>query len=134
MTKHGALLAGALLALLGAGACNSITGSEGTEYVVRIYGFAAPDSQSADSTLHLRVNGYVGPNGCYMFRRFDTTRTPSRLEVTAIGIQKDTETNCPEGVVLLNEPLDVEPPFQSPFELVGHLPSGGVVVDTVYIR
>lgn len=133
MTRHGALLAGVLL-MLAAGACNSITGSEGTEFVIRIYGFAAPDSQAADSTLHVQVNGYVGPTGCYTFRRFETQRTMARLEVTAIGLHKDTETQCPEGVVLLNEPLDVEPPFSEPFELVGHLPDGSVVVDTVHIR
>ncbi len=127
-------IAAGLLSLLALGACGSITGSEGEEYIIRIYNFTAPDTHPADAVLRVQVNGYIGPTSCYKFKRFETERTEAALHVTAIGIRKDVETSCEEGIRLLNDTVSTDPPFGTPFELVGHQPGGGVVVDTVHIR
>ncbi|MFP4227496.1 MAG: hypothetical protein ACLFTE_01560 [Salinivenus sp.] len=71
----------------------------------------APDRIAPSDTLHLRLRGTVGPNGCYSLVRVERERTPTEVTLRPVVRHSDQDV-CTMAVVPLNEVVAVPPPFQ----------------------
>jgi len=57
---------------------------------------------SVDDTLKIKFYGFVGPNGCHKFSRFEEQKNNNVLELTVWGSKPNFQTACPEVLVYLD--------------------------------
>ena len=114
------------------GACIGF-GPDVEPYIIELDSIMAPATHPADATMTVEVHGLTGPTGCYRLDRFERSRTPARLQLTAWGTV-DRDAICTQALVPLEETITAEPPFTDPFRIVGLQPDGDSVTTTVEIR
>ena len=114
-------LAAAALSILGA--CqNNIFGVRGQTFVIQVDSISGPTAVSGNAAFSLGFWGTIGPNGCYSFKEFKTTRSGSTLDITLYGRSIDgAGYACPQSVARLSGvEYTVSPPVTDPFTVVVH--------------
>ena len=118
--------------------CDCLVGSEDgcepTYFQVAVDSLTyEPNSPAAGDTLFVRFWGYIGPNTCERFWRFETVRDSHRLEVEAWG-QNTCERVCGHLLQYLQyEWLEVSPLYSGPFVIVVRQPDGSELADTLLV-
>ena len=71
-----------------------------------------PARIAATDTLAVRLQGTVGPNGCYSFNRMAIERSPRQVRLVPL-VQQTTGSDaaCTTALVPLDETVRVDPPF-----------------------
>ena len=70
----------------------------------------APTHIAPTDTLHIRLRGMVGPNGCYSLVRVEEERTPERVVLRPI-VRHSGDGMCTMAIVSLDETITLAPPF-----------------------
>jgi hypothetical protein len=70
----------------------------------------APSRIGTTDTLSVRLQGTVGPNGCYSFNRMAVERAPRQIRLVPL-VSRATQGGCTMAVVPLDETVRVDPPF-----------------------
>jgi len=72
----------------------------------------APSRIGTTDTLSVRLQGTVGPNGCYSFNRMATERSPRQVRLVPL-VQRASRSDaaCTMALVPLDETVRVDPPF-----------------------
>lgn len=71
----------------------------------------APARLAPTDTLRLRLQGMVGPNGCYSLVRIEEERSPGRVVLRPI-VRHSGQDMCTMAIVSLDETVTLEPPFR----------------------
>lgn len=126
-------LALALGALAYTAACQNITSVRGQTFVIQVDSVSGPTAVSGGAKFSIYFWGTVGPNGCYSFKEFKTTRTSSALDVTLYGRNIDgAGYACPQSVTRLSGlPFEVTPPVSDPFIVTVHQADNSVLTRTI---
>jgi hypothetical protein len=112
------VLAGTV-ALSGGGAgCSMLTNTGSDDertvefLVAEVDSLHVPARIAPTDTLTVRLQGTVGPDGCYSFDRFDTERSADRLTVLPV-VKRRTgeEVGCTQAIVPLDRTVEAAPPF-----------------------
>jgi hypothetical protein len=89
---------------------------------------------SVDDTLKIKFYGFIGPDGCHKFSRFEEHKNNNVLELTVWGSKPDFQTACPEVLVY----LDGEE-YKTVLNQIGiyHIkinqPDNSILLDSVYV-
>lgn len=102
-------------------------------YIIHLDSIVAPGTHPADSAMTVSFYGTVGPDGCHRLDRYELEKTPSRLDVTVWGVEREGAV-CTQAIVPLADSISIPAPFTDPFTIVGHQPSGSERTATVEIR
>lgn len=127
------LAAGAVLA---AASCADLGGGDagGRAYIITVDSIQAPSEVLLGDTLVIRFWGEIGPDGCHMFDRFETSFGPEGLDVTVWGWNSGGPA-CPAIYVFMDgTPLGVVPPGRGLLEIRVRRPDGTALRDTVLVR
>jgi len=85
-------------------------------------------------TLQLRLYGFVGPNGCYSFSKFESSQTNSNLDLTVWGKYTPADVCATVIIEMRGTKYPVVPVSKGTFEIVIHQPDGTTLKDTIIVQ
>ncbi|MGB5529519.1 MAG: hypothetical protein WBQ32_06075 [Ignavibacteriaceae bacterium] len=83
-------------------ACSTEPEYDYTYFKIMVDSLSHPDTISVNDTLKIKFYGFVGPDGCHEFSRFEEHKISYDLELTVWGSEPSFQTQCPEVLVYLN--------------------------------
>lgn len=80
--------------------------------IAEVDSIEAPPRIGTTDTLAVRLQGTVGPNGCYSFNRMAIERSPRQVRLVPL-VQRASrgDAACTMAVVPLDETVQLDPPF-----------------------
>jgi hypothetical protein len=75
--------------------------SLGSEYTIQIDSIKHADTITVGETLEIKFYGLVGETNCYSFYKFNINFDQDKINVTAIGLNSESE-DCKDGNVILD--------------------------------
>ncbi len=128
--------AGILLIALFFGSCRQDTYDlpKYTEFVMQIDSIQMPSTLKLGQSLKIKFYGTIGPDGCYVFSRFDPKAEGKTITVTAYG-KHEEKSVCPDVISRLEGAL-LEVNLLDTGRYVVHVsqPSPPDIYDTVTVR
>ena len=82
--------------------CSTEPENDYTYFKIMVDSLSYPDTISVNDTLKIKFYGFVGPDGCHKFSRFEEQKISNVLELTVWGSKPNFQTACPEVLVYLN--------------------------------
>lgn len=80
--------------------------------IAEVDSIEAPARIGTTDTLAVRLQGTVGPNGCYSFNRMATERSPGQVRlVPLVNRTARGDAMCTMAIVPLDETVRLDPPF-----------------------
>ncbi|MCW9708031.1 hypothetical protein [Fodinibius salsisoli] len=121
--------------VIGAG-CSVINGdTQSSTFTIKVDSINVPSEVASDDTLTVRPFGTVGPNGCYSFERFESSRTSSSLDLKLVGeLTEGDDIGCFDAIVQLDTVFKVPPPLEGSFEINIQQPDESVLSRTVEVK
>jgi hypothetical protein len=130
-----AVLATALVGVLGA--CSEGTHPEffAQRYVIEVDSLAVPGALAAGDTIEALFWGYVGPNSCHVFEGFEEELSENRIDLRLwTKYFRRTGYGCREELVYLEgESYTIGPLPAGAFTLVVHQPDGTAIEQVVTV-
>jgi hypothetical protein len=115
--------------------CSTEPENEYTYFKIMVDSLSHADTISVSDTLKIKFYGFVGPDGCHEFSRFEVHKKTNELELTVWGSKPNFQTACPEVLVY----LDGEE-YKTVFNQIGiyHIkinqPDNSILLDSVYVQ
>ena len=116
-------------------ACSTEPENDYTYFKITIDSLSHPDTIFVSDTLKIKFYGFVGPDGCHKFSRFEEQKTSNVLELTVWGSKPNFQTACPEVLVYL-----AGEEYKTVFNQAGlyHIkinqPDNSFLIDSVYVQ
>lgn len=113
---------------------------QSTNYLVEVERIEAPDTVASDESFSIRLLGEIGPDGCHSLQEVATASDSDSMAIEVVGLQEvDSNESCSDGVVELDETVEVEPPLEDPFVITVFQPTDtsaepNTLVDTVRVQ
>ena len=82
--------------------CSTEPENDYTYFKIMVDSISHPNTISVSDTLKIKFYGFVGPDGCHKFSRFEEQKISNVLELTVWGSKPNFQTACPEVLVYLN--------------------------------
>ncbi|HSW55119.1 MAG TPA: hypothetical protein VLH59_08520, partial [Ignavibacteriaceae bacterium] len=82
--------------------CSTEPENDYTYFKIMVDSLSYQDTISVSDTLKIKFYGFVGPDGCHKFSRFELHKKTNDLELTVWGSKPDYPTACPEILVYLD--------------------------------
>jgi hypothetical protein len=116
-------------------ACSTEPENDYTNFKIMVDSLSHPDTISVTDTLKIKFYGFVGPDGCHKFSRFEEHKKTNELELTVWGSKPNFQTVCPTVLVY----LDGEE-YKTIFNQAGlyrikiNQPDNSILLDSVYVQ
>jgi len=114
--------------------CSTEPENDYTYFKIMVDSTSHADTISVNDILKIKFYGFVGPDGCHEFSRFEVHKKTNELELTVWGSKPNFQTVCPEVLVY----LDGEE-YKTVLNQIGiyHIkinqPDNSVFLDSVYV-
>lgn len=82
--------------------CSTEPENDYTYFKIMVDSISHPGTISVNDTLKIKFYGFVGPNGCHKFSRFEEHKNNNVLELTVWGSKPNFQAACPEVLVYLD--------------------------------
>jgi hypothetical protein len=102
-------------------------------FIAQVDSVSAPDTVLVSDTLIILMGGYLGPNGCYSFHKFEHTLIKNDLSIWVRG-QHNWCIGCIQIGVGYWEYFKVNLQYTGLLYVNIHKPDGSVWKDSVYVR
>jgi hypothetical protein len=115
--------------------CSTEPENDYTYFKIMVDSLSHPDTISVNDTLKIKFYGFVGPDGCYEFSRFEVHSKTNELVLTVWGSKPNFQTACPEVLVYLDGKE-----YKTVFNQAGlyHIkinqPDNSLLIDSVYVQ
>jgi hypothetical protein len=115
--------------------CSTEPENDYTYFKIMVDSVSQPGTISANDTLKIKFYGFVGPDGCHKFSRFEAQKKANELELTVWGSKPNFQTVCPEVLVYLNGEE-----YKTVFNQAGlynikiNQPDNSILLDSVYVQ
>jgi hypothetical protein len=115
--------------------CSTEPENDYTHFKIMVDSLSHAATISVNDTLKIKFYGFVGPDGCHKFSRFEENKKPNELELTVWGSKPNFQTVCPEILVY----LDGEE-YKTVFNQIGNYqikinqPDSSILLDSVYVQ
>lgn len=125
------LLAAVCVGISGCG----LLGPERRSYVIQVDSIAGPTSVPANVAFVQFFHGFVGPDGCHVFKEFMVTRSPTSADVTVVGEEVTGGGDCTTALVFLDgKALTINPPIDDPFTIRVHQRDGRLLTKIIKVE
>jgi hypothetical protein len=115
--------------------CSTEPENDYTYFKIMVDSLSHRDTISVNDTLKIKFYGFVGPNGCHKFSRFEVHKKTNELEFAVWGSKPNYPTACPEILVYLDGKE-----YKTVFNQAGlyyikiNQPDSSILVDSVYVQ
>ncbi|MCW8848549.1 MAG: hypothetical protein OQJ81_01120 [Melioribacteraceae bacterium] len=90
---------------------------------------------SANDTLIIKFDGFVGPDGCHRFKEFVVIKENYNIGITVWGEKPNYETVCTQALVFLNgEEYRIHLNKSGTYNIIVHQPDDSVLKDSIYVN
>jgi hypothetical protein len=114
--------------------CDKAVDNLPTQFIVRVDSIAHNSFAASNDTVSIRFYGTIGPDGCYAFSHFESTREPLQLDLTVWG-QHDQASVCPAVMVYLGgKEYRFVPGSMGWFKINVHQPDSSVIRDSIIVK
>ena len=123
-----------ILAIVMLTSCDKGVENGSTEFVVKVDSIAHTSFAASNDTMTVQFFGTIGPDGCFSFSHFETTRQPLQLDVTVWG-QRTAASAFPAVMVYLDgREYKFALGEMGWFKINVHQPDGSVMRDSIMIK
>jgi hypothetical protein len=115
--------------------CSTEPENDYTYFKIMVDSISHPGTISVNDTLKIKFYGFVGPNGCHKFSRFEEHKNNNELDLMVWGSKLNFQTACPEVLVYLDGKE-----YKTVFNQAGlyHIkinqPDSSILLDSVYVQ
>jgi len=115
--------------------CSTEPENDYTYFKIMVDSISHPNTISVSDTLMIKFYGFVGPDGCHKFSRFEEHKKTNELELTVWGSEPNFQTACLEVLVYLDGKE-----YKTVINQIGNYqikinqPDNSILLDTVYVE
>ena len=115
--------------------CSTEPENDYTYFKIMVDSLSHPDTISVSDTLKIKFYGFVGPDGCHKFSRFEEHKKTNELELTVWGSKPNFQTACPEVLVYLDgEEYKTVLNQIGNYQIKINQPDNSILLDSVYVQ
>jgi len=115
--------------------CSTESENEYTYFKIMVDSISHADTISVSDTLKIKFYGFVGPDGCHEFSRFEVHKKTNELELTVWGSKPNFQTACPEILVYLDgEEYKTVINQIGNYQIKINQPDNRILLDSVYVQ
>lgn len=90
---------------------------------------------SANDTLVIKFDGFVGPDGCHRFKEFVVIKENYNIGITVWGEKPNFETVCTQALVFLDgKEYKILLNKSGTYNIIVHQPDNSVLKDSIYVN
>jgi len=115
--------------------CSTEPENDYTYFKIMVDSISHADTISVSDTLKIKFYGFVGPDGCHEFSRFEVHKKTNELELTVWGSKPNFQTACPEILVYLDgEEYKTVINQIGNYQIKINQPDNRILLDSVYVQ
>lgn len=116
--------------------CSTGPDEQYRDYLVKVDKIRHPDTVSVNDTIRIKLDGFIGNNGCHHFSRFEADTRPLQLDLKVWArAESSKEMACAEVMVYLYGREYAAPAKErGTFRIIIHQPDGSILSDSVIVR